>query len=852
MKKQLFLSILLFTSLFIGNKLLAQVNIMWDVQYASPGLSQDIANIVRLDASGNVFVTGTSFQTGSNSYDIVTIKYDNNGIQQGAPAIFNGSGNGIDEVRNMAIDNNGDVYITGFTTSTGGNVNYITIKYDNSLVQQWAVQFNGPLAGSYDEAYAIAVDNAGFVYVTGGADFVSAGSDYYTIKYDASNGNVVWGVQHNGVSNGIDAATSLAIDAAGNVYVTGRSFQTGQDLNYRTVMYNSSGVQQWATSYNGPANSFESPTKIKVDASGNVYVTGFSYGGQLVDNDYATVKYNSSGVQQWAVRYNGPLSEEDNAYDLEVDNDGNVYVTGRSKGIGNGANIVTLKYGPNGGVPIWTKTYNGPGNGFDEGRSMILSPTGSLYVTGTSAIFGTNNDYITLKYDTSNGNILWEARYNGPANDADQAYSMALDAQENVYVTGGSKFPGNSFDYNTIKWCQFGTNAGQDTAICVGDSAQLNAIGGITFTWSPIIGLSCVNCPNPKAAPLTTTTYVVTAVNSNGCIDTDTITVTVNALPNNSITPNGPTTFCQGDSVTLFGPQNMSWLWLPNNQTTQSIVVKTSGTYTLIITDNNNCAASAQQVVTVNPLPNVNAGNNTSVCSGSQVQLNATGANTYVWSPSTGLSCINCSSPFAGPLSTIMYYVTGTDINNCKNMDSVIVTVLPSPTASFLKTADTVCLDINPNIGLLNTSINSNSRLWDMGDGTQSTSLNVNHTYTLTGNFTITLIAYNNTCADTAKQPVVVMNCNNSVNNFDLHSAIDFFPNPADQTLFIRSSVNLDDNTQIRIFDITGKTILLNRQDMLASVPYGIDVQFLENGVYFIELTTPNQHAVFKFIKTSY
>lgn len=844
--KQLFLtSTFLISSAF----LFAQINVLWDAQYTSSGLNQDIASVVKLDGSGNVFVTGTSFQTGSNSYDIVTVKYDNNGFQQGAPIIFNGTGNGIDEVRDMAIDNLGNIYITGLTTATGGNVNYLTIKYNNSLVQQWVVEHNGPLAGSYDEAYAIAVDNLGFVYVTGGSDYVTAGSDYYTIKYDASNGNVVWGVQHNGVSNGIDAATSLTIDASGNIYVTGRSFQTGQDLNYRTVKYDNNGVQQWATSYNGPVNNFDSPTKIKVDASGNVYVTGFSYGGQLLDNDYATIKYNNAGVQLWAERYNGPLSEEDNAYDIVVDNNQFVYVTGRSKGIGNGQNITTIKYTPIGGAPLWIKTYNGPGNGFDEGRSIMLGNSGALYVTGTSAISGTNNDYLTLKYDTSNGNIIWEARYNGPANDADQAYSMDLDASENIYVTGGSKFPGNGFDFNTIKWCQFETSAGQDTSICVGDSIMLNAVGGISYSWSPSLGLSCTTCPNPWAKPLVTTTYVLTSTNNSGCIDLDTITITVNSLPNNSITPNGPTTFCQGGSVTLTGPNNMNWLWLPTNQTTQSIQVASSGTYTLVVTNINGCSASAQQVVTVNPLPNVDAGLDTNVCNGSKVQLNASGATNYTWTPSLGLSCTNCPNPLAGPIVNTKYFVTGTDNNSCSKIDSVFVTVKVTPTASFLKTSDTLCLDINPNLGLLNTSLNSTSRIWYFGDGNQSTSLNANHTYASLGNFIITLVAKNGTCSDTAKDSVLVKNCLSNINENSFVTDLSVFPNPTTGMLTLQSNLKNNETILMELADISGRIVYSDNYKPLNLTMFtSLDLSVLNKGLYFLIFSTNEGKVAVKII----
>ncbi len=121
---------------------------------------------------------------------------------------------------------------------------------------------------------------------------------------------------------------SLAVDGSGNVYVTGESAGSGTSRDYATIKYNSSGVQQWVARYNGPGNSNDfADYSLVVDGSGNVYVTGYSLGSGTLD-DYATIKYNSSGVQQWVARYNGPGNNYDFATSLAVDGSGNVYVTG--------------------------------------------------------------------------------------------------------------------------------------------------------------------------------------------------------------------------------------------------------------------------------------------------------------------------------------------------------------------------------------------------------------------------------------------------------------------------------------------------------------------------------------------
>jgi Beta-propeller repeat len=158
-----------------------------------------------------------------------------------------------------------------------------------------------------------------------------------------------WASRKNGPGNLGDGAGSIAIDISGNVYVTGYSLGNGTGDDYLTIKYNSSGVQQWEARYNGPGNSNDAANQIKVDVSGNVYVTGYSRNGLTAGTeDYATIKYNSSGVQQWVSRYNGPGNGYDAAYNIAVDNSSNVYVTGSSIGIGTDNDYATIKYNSSG------------------------------------------------------------------------------------------------------------------------------------------------------------------------------------------------------------------------------------------------------------------------------------------------------------------------------------------------------------------------------------------------------------------------------------------------------------------------------------------------------------------------
>jgi gliding motility-associated-like protein len=235
-------------------------------------------------------------------------------------------------------------------------------------------------------------------------------------------------------------------------------------------------------------------------------------------------------------------------------------------------------------------------------------------------------------------------------------------------------------------------NAGNSQTICAGSSAQLLATGGNTYVWSPATGLSCINCNNPVASPTATTTYKVTGTNNNGCSDSAFVTVTVNPLPIVSAGTNK--IICAGSSVQLQATGANTYSWSPSgglscvNCANPVASPFATSTYTVTGTNNNGCINTSTVTVTVNQKPNVSAGTNQNICAGSSITLTATGATSYSWAPTTGLSCINCASPAANPTATITYTVTGTDNNGCTNTASVTVTVNPIPqvTAAGSKT----------------------------------------------------------------------------------------------------------------------------------------------------------------------
>lgn len=231
-------------------------------------------------------------------------------------------------------------------------------------------------------------------------------------------------------------------------------------------------------------------------------------------------------------------------------------------------------------------------------------------------------------------------------------------------------------------------NAGPDVSICLNANTTLNASGGVSYSWLPVAGLSSAVIPNPVASPATTTTYTVSVTDNNNCVNTDSMTVTVNPAP--LANAGTDVAICIGNNTQLNASGGISYVWTPASGLSNANIPNpvaapaTTSTYTVTVTDANSCTATDAVIVTVNPLPLVNAGNNISICTGDSTRLSASGASSYVWTPAVALSNPNIANPVATPLATSTYTVTGTDANACVNSAHLVITVNPIPTADFV------------------------------------------------------------------------------------------------------------------------------------------------------------------------
>lgn len=237
-------------------------------------------------------------------------------------------------------------------------------------------------------------------------------------------------------------------------------------------------------------------------------------------------------------------------------------------------------------------------------------------------------------------------------------------------------------------------DAGNDVDICLGDTTQLSASGGVNYVWSPTDSLSDPAINNPLAWPIITTEYIVEGTDANTCVNTDTVEVTVNTLP--LVDAGANDTICIGEDYQLQASGADTYVWTPAADLDDPNIDNplSSATVTTMFyvegTDLNTCVNTDSVEIFVNPLPTVDAGTDPTICFGDSTQLQATGAVTYTWTPTAGLADPNSGTTMASPADTTMYYATGIDANGCQNIDSVQVNVNPLPVMDA-GINDTIC-----------------------------------------------------------------------------------------------------------------------------------------------------------------
>jgi outer membrane protein assembly factor BamB len=448
--------------LLVGSALATPGATLWIRRDNGSANSDDVASSVAVSPDASiVFVTGSS-EGSAGGADYATTAYDASTGARRWLQRYNGPANGSDFATSLAVSPDGStVFVTGYSAGPLTSFDYATIAYDATTgTPVWTKRYVGPVlefGGDFPQSIAVSPDGTA-VLVTGYSEGRSTSVDYATVAYDAATGGTLWTKRYDGPGSGPDYASSVAVSPDGaTVFVTGDSYSSTTGADYTTIAYAAvTGTTVWTKRSNpiGTPNSDDIASSVGVSPDGStVFVTGYSE-GSAAPFDYLTIAYRAgTGTTKWKKRYSGPGNGDDYAYALAVSPTGTeVIVTGYSTGSTTGADYTTVAYAAVNGTTVWTRRYNGPGNGDDYAQSVAVSADGAAaFVTGFSFGATTGFDYATIAYDATAGAPLWGRRYDGPASGDDFASSVAVSPKGTaLFITGRSYGSGTSLDYATI------------------------------------------------------------------------------------------------------------------------------------------------------------------------------------------------------------------------------------------------------------------------------------------------------------------------------------------------------------------------------------------------------------------
>lgn len=389
---------------FITIKYDARGNLIWSKRYDGPANSSDYAQAVALDQHGHVYVAGHSSGL-ATSLDAALVKYDQGG-QELWVARYDGPFHRDDWAYDLDCDDQGSIIVTGYSFGQGTEHDWLILKYGSDGRLLWKTVYNSPLNRD-DMCRALALDNKGNIFLTGIGRTRKTSYDMTTLKYDAEGG-LTWMARYAGPEGAFDAGEAVGVDSSGNACVTGYGYTMETEDDLVVVSYDADGRERWAVRYDGPAHRIDRGLGLVVFPGGGVCVTGTSCGldGGM---DSLTIRYDSNGNQVWSATHSGEGNGADVTHAIALDPESNIIVAGHSLGQDSGRDYLVIKYDAQ-GRQIWAERYDGPVHQEDAATSMTVDQKGNVYVTGCSQGGEANFDFATLKY-SPDGRLEWAARY---------------------------------------------------------------------------------------------------------------------------------------------------------------------------------------------------------------------------------------------------------------------------------------------------------------------------------------------------------------------------------------------------------------------------------------------------------
>lgn len=363
------------------------------------GHPERASRAMAVDALGNTFVAGCRYN--GRNHDILTAKLSPDG-QWLWHTVFDGGA--TDSAVALALDVAGNLIVAGESFDAPTRQDSLVLKYDSgSGALIWSARYTGPTPTSSQSLGDVIVDHNGDVILTGMTSTLGMGFSAANIKFASATGEVLWSTQIDGLSGSMK---DVQVDDAGDVYVAG---MLGQDLAVAKLS-GATGGQIWLArsgdflGFNGTAKA------LAIDELGAVAVIGEVFRPQT-SADLVTAKLDGmDGSLLWAAYSIGAGNDYDFANAVSVDAAGHVIVLGQHYIAAGDTDLVTIQYDGSNGAVLWERHYDGPGQGTDVALDLALTDTGDAMITGQSQSACAYSQYTTIRYNGLTGDEIWVTR----------------------------------------------------------------------------------------------------------------------------------------------------------------------------------------------------------------------------------------------------------------------------------------------------------------------------------------------------------------------------------------------------------------------------------------------------------
>lgn len=318
--------------------------------------------------------------------------------------------------------------------------------------------FSAPYAGTgAGEVKAAVLDTIGGTIngavITGYTTTSATGVDIRTAKYDGS-GNLVWETIR--AVNGTDMGVAVKLDASGNVYVAGYTTVSGTNTDVLVIKYDSAGVQKWQQTFTGTAadGGADQAVSLALASDGSVMVAGCLVNATSGSDFFAAKLSSSDGTPSWSQSYDGGFNKPDVVNALALTPTDDLVLAGYSQNAASNEDCYTVRVPAAGGAVRWSKRNGDPLSPppplQDRINAVGLDAAGDVIVTGFTQ--GANFDIYTAKYDGTTGTAKWEVVYNGPYNKNDASYDLKVDSAGDILVAATASDANAVNDALTLKF----------------------------------------------------------------------------------------------------------------------------------------------------------------------------------------------------------------------------------------------------------------------------------------------------------------------------------------------------------------------------------------------------------------